>query len=61
MLGGGLGSNGDLLLAALREMLGEALPFPPASGLGAGRVAVLAGAIALGVAEARDWAFALEL
>jgi len=40
-------------------MLGEALPYPPAvqaSQLG-GR-AVLAGAIALGLAEARDWAFA---
>ena len=59
VLGGGIGSNGDLLLPRLREMLAEALPYPPAvqtSELGEG--AVIAGAIALGVAEARDWAFA---
>jgi predicted NBD/HSP70 family sugar kinase len=59
VLGGGVGSNGDLLLPRLREMLDEALPYPPAvqtSELG-GR-AVLAGAVALGLAEARDWAFA---
>jgi predicted NBD/HSP70 family sugar kinase len=59
VLGGGVGSNGDLLLPPLREMLGEALPYPPAvrtSQLGGD--AVLSGALALGVADAREWAFA---
>jgi predicted NBD/HSP70 family sugar kinase len=59
LLGGGIGSNGDLLLPRLREMLAEALPYPPSvrpSHLGAD--AVLAGALALGVAEAREWSFA---
>jgi predicted NBD/HSP70 family sugar kinase len=59
VLGGGIGSNGDLLLARLREMLAEALPYPPAVHTSqlAGD-AVLAGAIALGIAEAREWSFA---
>jgi predicted NBD/HSP70 family sugar kinase len=61
VLGGGIGSNGDLLLGRLREMLGEALPYPPAvrtSELGG--EAVLAGALALGLADAREWAFARQ-
>jgi predicted NBD/HSP70 family sugar kinase len=59
VLGGGIGSNGDLLLPRLREMLAEALPYPPAvQSSELGDRAVIAGAIALGVAEARDWAFA---
>ncbi len=62
VLGGGIGSNGDLLLGRLREMLAEALPYPPAvQASELGDRAVIAGAIALGVAEARDWAFAKEL
>jgi predicted NBD/HSP70 family sugar kinase len=62
VLGGGIGSNGDLLLGRLREMLAEALPYPPAVQASAlGDRAVIAGAIALGVAEARDWAFARQL
>jgi predicted NBD/HSP70 family sugar kinase len=58
VLGGGIGSNGDLLLPRLREMLAEALPYPPAlktSELGSD--AVLAGALALSLAEARERAF----
>ena len=61
VLGGGIGSNGDLLLPRLREMLCEALPYPPtvaASELGGD--AVLTGALALGVADARAWAFAAQ-
>jgi predicted NBD/HSP70 family sugar kinase len=59
VLGGGIGSNGDLLLPRLREMLAEALPYPPAvQASELGDRAVISGAIALGVAEARDWAFA---
>ncbi len=59
ILGGGIGSNGDLLLGPLREALAEALPYPPAvttSELGSD--AVLAGALALGLIQARQWAFA---
>jgi predicted NBD/HSP70 family sugar kinase len=55
LLGGGIGSNGDLLLPHVREMLAEALPYPPAvqtSQLGGD--AVLTGALALAVADARE-------
>ena len=55
LLGGGIGSNGDLLLPRVREMLAEALPYPPAvqtSQLGGD--AVLTGALAVGVADARE-------
>ncbi len=59
VLGGGIGSNGDLLIPRLREMLAEALPYPPAvQSSELGDRAVIAGAIALGVTEARAWAFA---
>jgi predicted NBD/HSP70 family sugar kinase len=56
VLGGGVGSNGDLLLPRLRELLREALPFPPdvvTSQLPAD--AVLEGALALGLPRAREW------
>jgi len=58
ILGGGIGSNGDLLLPRLREMLAEALPYPPAVQTSqlAGD-AVLTGALSLAVARAREWAF----
>jgi predicted NBD/HSP70 family sugar kinase len=59
LLGGGIGSNGDLLLPHVREMLAEVLPYPPAvqtSQLGGD--AVLTGALALGVAAAREAALA---
>jgi predicted NBD/HSP70 family sugar kinase len=59
VLGGGVGSNGDLLLPRLQEMLAEALPFPPTVQTSQLRDdAVLAGALALGVANAHDWSFA---
>jgi predicted NBD/HSP70 family sugar kinase len=61
VLGGGIGSNGDLLLGPLRDLLAQALPFPPTVLTSQLRDdAVLAGALALGVADAREWAFALE-
>ena len=56
VLGGGIGSNGDLLLPRLREMLADTLPFPPTLQTSQLRdEAVLAGALALGVADAREW------
>jgi predicted NBD/HSP70 family sugar kinase len=59
VLGGGIGANGDLLLAPIRERLAAQLPFPPrveASTLGDG--AILAGALALGLVDALENAFA---
>ena len=58
VLGGGIGANGDLLLEPVRTLLAEWLPFPPrveASTLGPG--AVLAGALATGVALAGESVF----
>jgi predicted NBD/HSP70 family sugar kinase len=55
VLGGGIGSNGDLLLGPVRRMLGEWLPFPPQVEVSTvGEAAVLAGALAVGVREALD-------
>lgn len=54
ILGGGLGTNGDLLLEPIREHLARWLPYPPrveTSSLG--EAAVLTGALAVGVREAR--------
>ncbi|HUA10651.1 MAG TPA: ROK family transcriptional regulator [Solirubrobacteraceae bacterium] len=59
ILGGGIGSNGDLLLDPLRAILARALPYPPALTTSElGRDAVLGGALALGLVQARDWSFA---
>jgi predicted NBD/HSP70 family sugar kinase len=59
VLGGGIGSNGDLLLGPLREMLDETLPYPPVvQSTELGGDAVLTGALALALAEAREWSFA---
>jgi predicted NBD/HSP70 family sugar kinase len=59
VLGGGIGSNGDLLLAPVSAALTEALPFPPTVESTQLRdEAVLAGALALGAADAREWSFA---
>jgi predicted NBD/HSP70 family sugar kinase len=58
VLGGGIGANGDLLLAPIRELLAAQLPFPPrveVSNLG--DAAVLAGALAIGLRAALDNAF----
>jgi predicted NBD/HSP70 family sugar kinase len=59
VLGGGIGANGDLLLAPIRELLADQLPFPPrveVSNLG--DAAVLTGALATGLRSALDNAFA---
>jgi predicted NBD/HSP70 family sugar kinase len=53
VLGGGLGSNGDLLLEPVRRQLAEWLPYPPrieVSNLG--DAAVLSGALAVGLRAA---------
>ncbi len=61
VLGGGVGGNGDLLLPRVRERLAAALPYPPAVESSQLRdEAVLAGALALAVADARESVFALE-
>jgi predicted NBD/HSP70 family sugar kinase len=59
VLGGGVGSNGDLLLDPIRSLLATWLPYPPrleVSSLGDG--AVLTGALAVGVRAALDSVFA---
>ena len=59
VLGGGIGANGDLLLAPIRRLLADWLPFPPrieVSTLGDG--SVLAGALATAVGVARESVFA---
>ena len=59
MLGGGIGANGDLLLAPVGRLLREWLPFPPrleASTLG--EAAVLVGALSVARAAALDNVFA---
>jgi predicted NBD/HSP70 family sugar kinase len=58
VLGGGIGANGDLLLAPVRAELDRRLPYPPqveASGLGHG--AVLSGALAVGLEDALESVF----
>jgi len=59
VLGGGVGSNGDLLLEAIRPLLAGWLPYPPrveVSSLGDG--VVLTGALAVGLRAALDSVFA---
>ncbi len=59
VLGGGIGTNGDLLLDPIRRRLADWLPFPPrveVSGLG--DAAVLTGALATGLELARERVFA---
>jgi predicted NBD/HSP70 family sugar kinase len=58
VLGGGIGMNGDLLLASVRRLLSEWMPYPPRveiSSLGEG--AVLMGALAVGLRSALDNTF----
>ena len=58
VLGGGIGSNGDLLLEPVRELLRTWLPYPPrveVSSLGDG--AVLMGALSVGLRAALDRVF----
>jgi len=55
VLGGGIGSNGDLLLEPVRSRLAEWLPFPPRVEVSTvGEAAVLTGALAVGVRAALD-------
>ena len=59
VLGGGIGTNADLLLEPIRALLAEWLPYPPrvqVSSLGDG--AVLTGALAVGLRSAVDNLFA---
>ena len=55
VLGGGLGSNGDLLLEPVRSLLARWIPFPPSVAVSSlGEAAVLTGALALGLRHALD-------
>jgi predicted NBD/HSP70 family sugar kinase len=59
VIGGGIGSNADLLLDPIRSLLAEWLPFQPrveVSGLG--DAAVLTGALAVGLDVAQESVFA---
>ncbi len=59
VLGGGIGANGDLLLAPIRASLVQRLPFPPKVEVSMlGDAAVLTGALAVGLTSALENAFA---
>jgi predicted NBD/HSP70 family sugar kinase len=59
VLGGGLGANGDLLLAPVRTLLADWLPYPPRVEVSSlGEAAVLTGALAVGRQAALDNVFA---
>src|SRR5438874_2685488 len=59
VLGGRLGANGDLLLAPVRSLLAEWLPYPPRVEVSSlGEAAVLTGALAVGLRSALDNVFA---
>jgi len=59
VLGGGLGANGDLLLAPVRTLLAAWLPYPPRVEVSSlGEAAVLTGALAVGRQAALDNVFA---
>jgi predicted NBD/HSP70 family sugar kinase len=58
VLGGGIGANGDLLLAPIRERLASLLPFPPRVEVSSlADAAVLTGALAIGLRSALENAF----
>jgi predicted NBD/HSP70 family sugar kinase len=58
VLGGGLGTNGDLLLDPIRSRLSEWLPYPPRVEVSSlGDAAVLTGAVAVGLRAALDNVF----
>jgi predicted NBD/HSP70 family sugar kinase len=58
VLGGGIGANGDLLLAPVRQLLDEWLPYPPQVEVSSlGEAAVLTGALAVGRRSALDNVF----
>src|SRR6266545_2591885 len=58
VLGGGLGTNGDLLLEPVRTHLEEWMPYPPRVEISSlGEAAVLMGALAVGLQSALDNVF----
>ena len=58
VLGGGLGTNGDLLLTPVRRLLAEWIPYPPRVEISSlGEAAVLMGALAVGLRSALDNVF----
>ena len=58
VLGGGLGTNGDLLLAPVRRLLAAWIPYPPRVEISSlGEAAVLTGALAVGLRSALDNVF----
>jgi predicted NBD/HSP70 family sugar kinase len=59
VLGGGIGANGDLLLAPIRELLAQRCPYPPRVEVSSlGDAAVLTGALAFGLQLALEGVFA---
>jgi predicted NBD/HSP70 family sugar kinase/DNA-binding CsgD family transcriptional regulator len=58
VLGGGLGTNGDLLLEPVRALLARWMPYPPSVEISSlGEAAVLMGALAVGLRSALDNVF----
>jgi predicted NBD/HSP70 family sugar kinase len=58
VVGGGIGANGDLLLAPVREHLAKLLPYPPQVEVSSlGDAAVLTGTLAVGLRAALDSVF----
>jgi predicted NBD/HSP70 family sugar kinase len=58
VLGGGLGSNSDLLLEPVRSLLADWVPYPPRVEVSSlGEAAVLTGALSVGVHSALDNVF----
>jgi predicted NBD/HSP70 family sugar kinase len=58
VLGGGIGANGDLLLAPVRDHLGRWMPYPPRVEISSlGEAAVLMGTLAIGLRSALDNVF----
>jgi predicted NBD/HSP70 family sugar kinase len=58
VLGGGIGANGDLLLAPIRDLLAQRCPYPPRVEVSSlGDAAVLTGALAFGLRAALDNVF----
>jgi predicted NBD/HSP70 family sugar kinase len=58
VLGGGIGTNGDLLHDRVRSLLAEWLPYPPrVEGSSLGDAAVLTGALSVAVRDARENVF----
>jgi predicted NBD/HSP70 family sugar kinase len=58
VIGGGIGANGDLLLAPIRTLLARMCPYPPRVEVSSlGDAAVLTGALAIGLRAALDNVF----